>query len=152
MPKNSAAKRIEIAESLHAGIAQEIDEIGSDLAELIGRRALTPALRGKLRELLAKNTSLSIHLREEILQLRGLDKSAIAAVKKIREISPLTKKEMEILHLLNKALTSKEIAAREFLSQATVKTHLAAIYRKLGATNKTAALETARSAGLFTSQ
>jgi len=150
LPKNSLQQRLEIAQSLHAGIAQEIDEIGSDLAELIGRRALSPLLRTKLRALLAKNNSLAIHLREEILQLRGMEEEERAKVKRVRQLTPLTKKESEILHLLDKAHTSREIAALEFISQATVKTHLASIYRKLSATNKTAALETARSAGLLT--
>lgn len=149
MPKNAAHDRIKIAESLHLGVAREIDEIGSDLAEIIGRRALTPALRSQLRALLAKNTALSVRMREEILQLRGMEQSTIAQVKKVREITPLTKKEREILQLLNQALTSKEIAQSQFLSQTTVKTHLAAIYRKLGVTNKTAALDVARSAGLL---
>lgn len=148
-PNSSASVRVEIAESLHTGVAHEIDEIGADLAELIGRRALTPSVRTQLRSLLAKNNSLSLHLREEILHLRGLDQTAIARLKHIREIVPLTKKENEILQLLNQALTSKQIAASQFLSQATVKTHLASIYRKLGVTNKTAALESARNAGLI---
>jgi len=143
--------RIEIAESLHSGVAHEIDEIGSDLAELIGRRALTPSIRTQLRTLLAKNNDLAIHLREQILLLRGLEGRDIAKIKQVRGITPLTKKESEILQLLNKALTSKEIAASQFLSQATVKTHLASIYRKLGVTNKTAALDFARSAGLLRS-
>ena len=126
MPKSAAHDRIKIAESLHLGVAREIDEIGSDLAEIIGRRALTPALRSQLRALLAKNTALSVRMREEILQLRGMEQSTIAQVKKVREI-----------------------AQSQFLSQTTVKTHLAAIYRKLGVTNKTAALDVARSAGLL---
>ena len=149
MHKDEPRARLKIAEALHSGVAAEIDEIGNDLAELIGRRTLSPALRGHLRALLAKNTALSVHLREEILQLRGLDQQKVAQLKKVRELTPLTKKESEILHQLSKALTSKEIAAAQFLSQATVKSHLAAIYRKLGVTNKTAALDAARNAGLL---
>lgn len=148
-PKVEHRARLEIAEALHSGVAVEIEEIGNNLAELIGRRTLTPALRNQLRALLAKNTALSVRMREEILQLRGLDQQKVAQLKKARELTPLTKKESEILHQLNKALTSKEIAAAQFLSQATVKSHLAAIYRKLGVTNKTAALDAARNAGLL---
>ena len=148
-PRVEHKARLEIAEALHSGVAVEIEEIGNNLAELIGRRTLTPALRNQLRALLAKNTALSVRMREEILQLRGLDQQKVAQLKKARELTPLTKKESEILHQLNKALTSKEIAAAQFLSQATVKSHLAAIYRKLGVTNKTAALDAARNAGLL---
>lgn len=61
----------------------------------------------------------------------------------------LTARELEILTLLPKGQKSAEIAAELFVSEATVKTHLAAIYRKLGAANRTEAVVTAIRHGLL---
>jgi len=61
----------------------------------------------------------------------------------------LTPRELEILEILPTGDTVTEIAARLFLSVSTVKTHLAAIYRKLGASNRVQAINAARRAGLL---
>jgi len=61
----------------------------------------------------------------------------------------LTPRELEILEILPSGDTVTEIASRLFLSISTVKTHLAAIYRKLGATNRVQAINAARRAGLL---
>ncbi|MEO0897983.1 MAG: helix-turn-helix transcriptional regulator [Bacteroidota bacterium] len=45
-------------------------------------------------------------------------------------IEGLTSKEKEVAKLIGERLTNKEIAARLFISEATVKTHLNSIYRK----------------------
>jgi DNA-binding CsgD family transcriptional regulator len=45
---------------------------------------------------------------------------------------PLTKREHEVALLAAGGMTSKDIAARLYLSTRTVDTHLARIYRKLG--------------------
>ncbi|MDQ3857324.1 MAG: response regulator transcription factor [Actinomycetota bacterium] len=52
----------------------------------------------------------------------------------------LTSREWQVLELLEEGLTTKEIAARLFLSQATVRSHVAAILRKLGVTDRAAAV------------
>lgn len=61
----------------------------------------------------------------------------------------LTPRELEILEILPSGDTVTEIATRLFVSISTVKTHLAAIYRKLGATNRVQAINAARRAGLL---
>ncbi|MDI9388202.1 MAG: response regulator transcription factor [Synergistota bacterium] len=53
---------------------------------------------------------------------------------------PLSAREREVLVLAAKGLSSKEVAARLFISERTVQTHLASIYDKLGAKNKTESL------------
>lgn len=52
----------------------------------------------------------------------------------------LTKAEVEIVSYLRSGLTTREIAANRFCSEATVKSHLGAIYRKLGVRNRTGAI------------
>jgi DNA-binding NarL/FixJ family response regulator len=51
----------------------------------------------------------------------------------------LTQRENDILALLAEGKSNREIAQSLFLSEKTVKAHLAAIFRKLGVTNRTQA-------------
>src|ERR671918_2465665 len=51
----------------------------------------------------------------------------------------LTQREHDILALLAEGRSNRDIAQRLFLSEKTVKAHLAAIFRKLGVTNRTQA-------------
>jgi DNA-binding NarL/FixJ family response regulator len=51
----------------------------------------------------------------------------------------LTQREHDILALLSEGRSNREIAQALFLSEKTVKAHLAAIFRKLGVTNRTQA-------------
>jgi DNA-binding NarL/FixJ family response regulator len=51
----------------------------------------------------------------------------------------LTQREHDILELLAEGRANRDIAQRLYLSEKTVKAHLAAIFRKLGVTNRTQA-------------
>ena len=62
---------------------------------------------------------------------------------------PLTAKEREVLRLLAAGRSNADIAALLFVSGATVKTHLAHIYEKLGAANRHDALNRAVTLGLL---
>lgn len=55
----------------------------------------------------------------------------------------LTLKELEVLQLLGSGATAATMGKRLFLTEATIKTHLAAIYRKLNAANRAQALSIA---------
>jgi ATP/maltotriose-dependent transcriptional regulator MalT len=63
-------------------------------------------------------------------------------------IEPLTPREREIVELLAEGLANKAIAARLGISDQTVKFHVAAIYGKLGAANRTDAVRRAVRRGL----
>ncbi|NLK19047.1 MAG: response regulator transcription factor [Synergistaceae bacterium] len=78
--------------------------------------------------------------------------SEVAAAVGDREFTPeaLSAREREGLILASKGLSSKEVAARLFISERTVQTHLASIYDKLGAKNKTEALLLALKYGVVT--
>jgi DNA-binding NarL/FixJ family response regulator len=51
----------------------------------------------------------------------------------------LTQRENDILALLSEGRSNRDIAGALFLSEKTVKAHLAAIFRKMGVTNRTQA-------------
>jgi LuxR family transcriptional regulator, maltose regulon positive regulatory protein len=57
---------------------------------------------------------------------------------------PLTQRELTILRFLATSMSTSEIASELYLSVNTVKTHLAAIYRKLPATRRREAVQRAR--------
>lgn len=64
-------------------------------------------------------------------------------------VEPLTPREVEVLTLLSQGLPNKSIAAALGISDQTVKFHVAAIYGKLGATNRTDAARRALRLGLI---
>ena len=62
---------------------------------------------------------------------------------------PLTPAELRLLPYLQTHLTMAEIGRRLFVSRNTVSTQVGAIYRKLGATTRGAAVERAVTLGLL---
>ena len=61
----------------------------------------------------------------------------------------LTPRELEILEKLPTGDTVQEIAGQLFVTESTVKTHLSAVYKKLGASNRVRAINAARKCGLL---
>ncbi|MFD9392703.1 response regulator [Streptomyces sp. NPDC060000] len=61
----------------------------------------------------------------------------------------LSGREVEVVRLLADGLSNRAIAGALFLSEATVKTHLVRVYRKLGADNRAAAVSEAVRRGLL---
>ncbi|MFV7431647.1 MULTISPECIES: helix-turn-helix transcriptional regulator [Pseudomonas] len=61
----------------------------------------------------------------------------------------LTPREVELLTLLETGLSNQQIADYTHVSITTVKWHLQNLYRKLGESNRLAALARARSQGLL---
>ena len=61
----------------------------------------------------------------------------------------LTPRELEILQLIAEGLSTREIAARIFVSENTVKTHSANLFTKLGARRRTQAVQIAKEAGVI---
>lgn len=61
----------------------------------------------------------------------------------------LTDREQEVLQLLATGVTNKEIAKTLFVSDATVKSHLAHIFTKLGVDSRARAIHVAQETGLI---
>ena len=64
----------------------------------------------------------------------------------------LTPRELEVLSLLPSGATANAIGAVLFLTEATIKTHLANLYRKLGAANRAQAVSIGIENKLITNQ
>jgi len=67
---------------------------------------------------------------------------------KVEELG-LTPRELDILEALAAGLSNREIAARLFVSENTVKTHAARLFSKLSAKRRTQAVQLAKEAGLI---
>ena len=78
-------------------------------------------------------------------RLMGRVRSPAAA-----DAGPLSQRELEVLGLVAGGSTNREAAARLFISEATVKTHLLHIYAKLGVGDRAAAVAEAFNRGLMT--
>ena len=61
----------------------------------------------------------------------------------------ITPRELEILGLIANGMSNREIAARLFVSENTVKTHTSRVFDKLGAKRRTQAVQFGKAAGLI---
>ncbi len=114
-------------------IGHDLNAIGLSIDETIGRNATNQHTRSALRAI----RSAIDDLQEK---LRDLTNSS----------NLFTKRESEILNALTSAMTAAEIADFYSISEPTVKSHMASIYRKLGVSNKTSALAEGKRRGLIT--
>ncbi|MGK4584001.1 response regulator [Kitasatospora sp. HPMI-4] len=65
---------------------------------------------------------------------------------------PLSKRELEVLQLVAAGAANREAAARLFITEATIKSHLLNIYAKLGVGDRAAAVTEAFNRGLLVPQ
>ncbi len=77
-------------------------------------------------------------------EARKLDSGA-----KTEEDRIITKREEEVLQLIADGCSTPEVAAKLYISQKTVKNHLASIYEKLNARDRTQAVITAVRMGII---
>ena len=102
----------------------------------------------------------SLHVAGEFLTLAAAEASGIEAdgilmaperrTEDEAMPEPLTPREIQVLELLAEGLPNKAIAERLAISDQTVKFHVASIYGKLGAANRTDAVRRAVRRGLVT--
>jgi DNA-binding CsgD family transcriptional regulator len=63
--------------------------------------------------------------------------------------SGITRRELEILELIAKGLSNREIAEKLFVSENTVKTHSSRLFDKLNVKRRTQAVQTGKEMGLI---
>jgi DNA-binding NarL/FixJ family response regulator len=75
--------------------------------------------------------------------------TVLGRVREPQPEAPLSPRELEVLTLVAGGATNREAAARLFISEATVKTHLLHVYAKLGVNDRAAAVAAGYERGLL---
>ncbi|MGJ6962754.1 response regulator [Streptosporangium sp. G11] len=68
---------------------------------------------------------------------------------RVPEQRALSRREIEVLGLIARGATNREVAAKLFITEATVKTHLLHLFAKLGVNDRAAAVAAAYESGLL---
>ncbi|SFB82577.1 response regulator transcription factor [Pseudoalteromonas denitrificans] len=87
-----------------------------------------------IREILEGETWLPETMKDKVNQLSG-DEVEVAT-----QVASLTPQQYKVLSYLHEGLLNKQIAYELNISEATVKAHITAIFRKLGVYNRTQAV------------
>ena len=89
-------------------------------------------------------------LRSALSQPENFSASGLVnLLKKSDAADVLTPRELTVLHALSLPGTNSQLAKTLYISEATLKTHLAAIYRKLKVSNRFSAVTKGKSLNLF---
>ena len=115
------------------------------LAIFVGEGLLVAAVGAAVRRSLLAQEGLA-EASDRVRVLLRLQEAADPATQATPLLEPLTDREIEVIRLLALGLHNSEIAATLYVSNNTVKTHLAHAYGKLGVQSRTQAV--ARSAAL----
>jgi len=138
------AGRVELAAALLT--ASSADRIGPDPrapdATDVDPGALMGEARGILRHCADPGPVVTAWLAEE-------QRAAAARTRQEGVTEPLTDREFTILRLLPAPSSLRQLASELFIAPNTLKTHLRAIYRKLGAESRGEAVIRARERGLI---
>jgi ATP/maltotriose-dependent transcriptional regulator MalT len=110
-----------------------------------GDRAGATSLAGRARRMLG---ALPDGADAPRARLAALEHRLAGPRRELPPATPLTEREIAILHLLAGTLSLREIGQELFVSANTVKTHTQAIYRKLGVSSRTEAVEQGRELGI----
>ena len=99
----------------------------------------------------ATTVELGAHpLREQVQALAGRARLRLGPRRRRVEESVLTQREIDVLRLLARGLTNRQIAERLFISEKTVGTHVAHIFAKLGVHTRVEAATRAQALGVST--
>jgi DNA-binding NarL/FixJ family response regulator len=85
---------------------------------------------------------------QPVVASRLLDKLAELS-RKSPSVDTLSDREIEVLNLMAKGVSNKDIADRLSITQSTVKTHITSIFQKLDVTTRTEAVTTALKRGII---
>jgi hypothetical protein len=138
---------------INLGTGNGIDLIKQSIATGVESKFVVLTMHDDLETLeLAKKAGATAYVTksvpiEQLIQVLSVVSDSKTFIKKgdFKKVVPkkdfgLTDRELEVLSLLPTGATDISIAGILFLTEATVKTHLAAIYRKLNAANRAQAV------------
>jgi DNA-binding NarL/FixJ family response regulator len=126
--------------TMHGEVSQRRDAIAAGAAGFLTKDVAMQDLVRTVVEVAAGDVALSAQLASTILtELRAPAPPA----------SPLTPREEEVLQLIADGLSTTEVGRQLFISGKTVKNHLASIYEKLDARDRTQAVLTAVRMGII---
>lgn len=141
-------------------LARKIKEAGLSTVSLMltsydAQQYVMASLRAGARGYVLKTASMETLSKAIRIVARGgfyLDADVASAVEEEGDFvpEPVSVREREVLLLAARGLSGKEIAQQLFISERTVQTHLASIYDKLGAKNKTEAMLLSLKYGIVT--
>jgi len=141
-------------------LARKIKETGIPTSSLMltsydAQQYVMASLRAGARGYVLKTASMETLSKAIRIVARGgfyLDSEVASAVEEEGDFvpEPVSDREREVLLLAARGLSGKEIATQLFISERTVQTHLASIYDKLGAKNKTEAMLLSLKYGIVT--
>lgn len=141
-------------------LARKIKEAGLPVASLMltsydAQQYVMASLRAGARGYVLKTVSMETLARAVKMVAHGgfyIDSEVANTVEDGSDFvpEPISAREREVLLLAARGLSGKEIAGKLFISERTVQTHLASIYDKLGAKNKTEAMLLSLKYGIVT--
>jgi LuxR family maltose regulon positive regulatory protein len=136
--------RVELAAALltAAAAGRIYTDAATDQAADAHLGALVGEARGMLRHCADPGPLVTMWLAEE-------QRAEAARTRQQGLFEPLTDRELTILRMLPTSASLRELAADLFVTLNTLKTHLRAIYRKLGAESREEAVIRAREGGLI---
>src|SRR5258708_38306344 len=91
------------------------------------------------------------YLKRLLEAMNPMDTQAISTAELMRQegLEPVSDRELQIVRLLDKDLTNKEIARQLVVTAGTVKVHTNNVYRKLNVNNRRAAVSLSKTLGLL---
>lgn len=131
--------------TMHADAEVVADAIRGGASGYLVKDCSTDEIADAIRLAANGETALSPQLAASMLgELRKLDRGQSAEDERL-----ITKREEEVLQLIADGCSTPEVAQQLFISQKTVKNHLAAIYQKLDARDRTQAVVRAVRMGII---
>jgi DNA-binding NarL/FixJ family response regulator len=130
--------------TMHADAEVVADAVRAGAAGYLVKDCSTDEIAEAIRLAASGETALSPQLAASMLgELRRLDRTDGDGDRLI------TRREEEVLQLIADGCSTPEVAERLYISQKTVKNHLAAIYQKLDARDRTQAVVRAVRMGII---
>jgi len=120
-------------------------------AELPPLLKMVAELRRRRKEQKVPDDKVDAYLQAILVAMSPAPAQAVSTKELMRQegLDPLTERELQILHLLEKGLTNREIASELVVTPGTVKLHTKHVYRKLSVNNRQMAVTLARALGLL---